>query len=87
MAIKRGRFVEIELVGGLGNQLFGYFAGAYYSEKFKKNLITDFTQVPLGMTNHGSELTSFKLNKIEKIIKSNRYPIHNFLKRFDYIIL
>jgi hypothetical protein len=81
MAIKGGRFVEIELVGGLGNQLFGYFAGAYYSEKFKKNLITDFTQVPLGMTNHGSELTSFKLNKIEKIIKSNRYPIHNFLKR------
>ena len=84
MTMKSGRSVEIELVGGLGNQLFGYFAGAYYAEKFKKNLITDFTQVPLGMTNHGSELTSFKLNKLERIAKSDRNSIHNFLKRlFD----
>jgi hypothetical protein len=76
--------VEIELVGGLGNQLFGYFAGAYYSEKFNKSMIIDFTQVPLGMTNHGSELTSFKLNKLEKITKNNRNSMYNFLKRlFD----
>ena len=39
--------VEIELVGGLGNQLFGYFAGAYYADKFDRHLIIDLTQISI----------------------------------------
>ena len=38
MSRKTEQRVEIELVGGLGNQLFGFFAGAYYAQKFNKNI-------------------------------------------------
>jgi len=72
--------VEIELVGGLGNQLFGYFAGAYYAEKFNRHLIIDLTQVPLGLTNHGSELTSFKFSKSYELIRSKPRGFARFIK-------
>lgn len=39
------REVKVELVGGLGNQLFGYFAGIYFKNKFQTNLTLDFSQV------------------------------------------
>ena len=82
MSRKTKQRVEIELVGGLGNQLFGYFAGAYYSQKFDKNLIIDLTQVSLGLTNHGSELTSFKLSKTHELIKFKPGSIAKLNKRF-----
>ena len=84
MSRKTKQRVEIELVGGLGNQLFGYFAGAYYAQKFNKNLIIDLTQVSLGLTNHGSELTSFKLSKTHEFIKFKPGSITKLNKRlFD----
>jgi hypothetical protein len=82
MSRKTEQRVEIELVGGLGNQLFGYFAGAYYAQKFNKNLIIDLTQVSLGLTNHGSELTSFKLSKKHELIKFKPGSIAKLSKRF-----
>jgi len=82
MSRKTKQRVEIELVGGLGNQLFGYFAGAYYAQKFNKNLIIDLTQVSLGLTNHGSELTSFKVSKKHELIKFKPGSIAKFSKRF-----
>ena len=82
MSRKTKQRVEIELVGGLGNQLFGYFAGAYYAQKFNKNLIIDLTQVSLGLTNHGSELTSFKLSKTHELIKFKPGSIAKLNKRF-----
>ena len=76
--------LEIELVGGLGNQLFGYFAGAFYAQKFNKLLIVDLTQVSLGLTNHGSELTSFKLSKSHELIRSKPRGFSRLIKRiFD----
>ena len=82
MSRKTKQRVEIELVGGLGNQLFGYFAGAYYAQKFNKNLIIDLTQVSLGLTNHGSELTSFKLSKTHELIRFKPGSIAKLNKRF-----
>jgi hypothetical protein len=82
MSRKTKQRVEIELVGGLGNQLFGYFAGAYYAQKFDKNLIIDLTQVSLGLTNHGSELTSFKVSKKHELIKFKPGSIAKLSKRF-----
>jgi len=82
MSRKTKQRVEIELVGGLGNQLFGYFTGAYYAQKFNKNLIIDLTQVSLGLTNHGSELTSFKLSKKHELIKFKPRGIAKLNKRF-----
>ncbi len=76
--------VEIELVGGLGNQLFGYFAGACYARKFNRHLIIDLTQVSLGLTNHGSELTSFKFSQSQEIIRFKPGGIAKLMKRvFD----
>lgn len=84
MSRKTKKRVEIELVGGLGNQLFGYFAGAYYAQKFNKHLIIDLTQISLGLTNHGSELTSFKLSNSLELIKSKPSGITRVIKRiFD----
>ena len=84
MGRKTKQKVEIELVGGLGNQLFGYFAGAFYAQKFNKLLIVDLTQVSLGLTNHGSELTSFKLSKSYELIRSKPRGFARLIKRiFD----
>ena len=84
MGRKTKQKVEIELVGGLGNQLFGYFAGAFYAQKFNKLLIVDLTQVSLGLTNHGSELTSFKLSKSYELIRSKPKRFARLIKRiFD----
>lgn len=84
MSRKTKQKVDIELVGGLGNQLFGYFAGAYYAQKFNKNLIVDLTQVSLGLTNHGSELTSFKFSESYELIRSKPRGFTRLIKRvFD----
>jgi hypothetical protein len=52
--------VEIELVGGLGNQLFGYYAGLYYSSKYNADLSLDFSNLesPIHMN---SDLREFHL--------------------------
>ena len=81
MGRKTKQKVEIELVGGLGNQLFGYFAGAFYAQKFNKLLIVDLTQVSLGLTNHGSQLTSFKLSKSYELIRSKPRSFARLIKR------
>lgn len=84
MGKKTKQEVEIELVGGLGNQLFGFFAGAYYAQIFNKRLIVDLTEVSLGLTNHGSELTSFKLSKSYESIRSKPKRFARLIKRvFD----
>ena len=83
MGRKTKQKVEIELVGGLGNQLFGYFAGAFYAQKFNKLLIVDLTQVSLGLTNHGSQLTSFKLSKSYELIRSKPRRFARLNKRIS----
>lgn len=81
---KTNQNVEIELVGGLGNQLFGHFAGTYYAQKFNRHLIIDLTQVSLGLTNHGSELTSFKFSESLEFMRFNPGRIAKLMKRvFD----
>ena len=76
--------MEIELVGGLGNQLFGYFAGAFYAQKFNRHLIIDLTQVSLGLTNHGSELTSFKFSQSQEFLRFKPGGVAKLKKRvFD----
>jgi hypothetical protein len=78
---RRNNKVEVELVGGLGNQLFLYFAGLYYAIRFKKNLIIDISQIPLGMTNHGSEIISFRLNQDSKLKRSSTFFVSIMAKR------
>jgi len=52
--------IEIELVGGMGNQLFGYYAGMYFSDKFHGKLTINFSNLN-GLHHHQSDLRSFNL--------------------------
>ena len=58
---KKSRYVTVQLVGGLGNQLFGYFAGKYLAEKLDCELRFDISQHDKGFTAHGSSIRSFEL--------------------------
>ncbi len=53
--------IIVELVGGLGNQLFCYFAGRRAAEMCGTSLILDMSQFDKGITAHGSSITSFKV--------------------------
>lgn len=53
--------VTARLVGGLGNQLFGYYAGAALAAKLGAPLRLDITWTRHGMTDHGIEITRFAL--------------------------
>jgi hypothetical protein len=53
--------VEIELVGGLGNQLFGYYAGLYFCSKYNAELSLDFSNLVIPI-HEKSDLRDFELN-------------------------
>lgn len=55
------RRVQIQLVGGLGNQLFGYFAGLALSRITGRPLYLDTSWVRHGMTDHGMEILQIDL--------------------------
>lgn len=49
------------LLGGLGNQLFSYFAGASLAGRLNVSLVVDPSWVRFGMTDHGIEIEKFDL--------------------------
>lgn len=61
-----------QLVGGLGNQLFGYFAGKYYSLQTDSNVRFDTSQFGKGFSEHSSKITSFALPDNFSDYESNR---------------
>jgi hypothetical protein len=65
--------VTIELVGGLGNQLFGYFAGMYVSSILGCDFVPYLRKTAKNESNHGSSLNSLNLPK--KSIGSGKLPI------------
>jgi hypothetical protein len=54
-------FLEVELIGGLGNQLFTYFAGMYKANQLHRDLILDLALTSMSVTSHQSSITSFML--------------------------
>ena len=57
----RNNVVEVEIIGGLGNQLFGYFAGLYLSELNESKLKLKICQPTTNETAHGSCITELNL--------------------------
>ena len=55
------RPITVRLVGGLGNQLFGYYAGAALAARHGAPLRLDTSWVRHGMTDHGIEILRFDL--------------------------
>lgn len=57
----RRKSVEVEIVGGLGNQLFGLAAGLYLARKTSTDLTLNLSQVGLGGTDHGKSIKEFNI--------------------------
>lgn len=75
--------VTVQLVGGLGNQLFGYFAGRYLANRLNATLNLDMSQFDKGITAHGSDIRSFAINEnVIYLAPEKRFHIilaHNLL--------
>lgn len=79
--------VKIDLVGGLGNQLFGYVASLSYALKFNCILILDKSQIPLGLTNHGSNIESFQLPYVDSIVFTEIGHVRQCLYRISNLLV
>jgi len=53
--------VEVSLVGGLGNQLFGYFAGAWLASRLDLNLCVNLSLVARNHSDGKFDISSFAL--------------------------
>jgi len=62
MIKKKKPRVVVEVVGGLGNQLFMYAAGAYLAEKSGAELVLDISKVGVGAVDHGKTILNFQLD-------------------------
>lgn len=58
------RFVRVQLIGGLGNQLFSYCAGLKLSHRFQCPLQLDTTWTTKGMTDHGIPLKELETSAV-----------------------
>lgn len=76
---KSSQVVTMGIVGGVGNQLFQYYAGAYMAMKLSSKLKLDFSHVGLAGTRHESaihdlvlpiqyEIENRKINKFNEIL-------------------
>lgn len=55
------RPITVRLIGGLGNQLFGYYAGAALAARTGAPLHLDTSWTRHGITDHGIEIVTFDL--------------------------
>ncbi len=56
---KKASKIEVAVAGGLGNQLFMFFAAYSHAIKFSKKLIIDFSEIHSPMYRHKSSIKSF----------------------------
>lgn len=76
--------ITVQLVGGLGNQLFQYFAGLSFSNKANCDLILDSSRIGSGRHNHGVSIESFAL---EATVQDRRKRLGEFKFIVERIIL
>ena len=55
------REIRIGLVGGLGNQLFQYYAGAVLAKNLKTNLVVDYSKIGKTGTKHMGDISELVL--------------------------
>lgn len=76
---KKNPRVLAEVIGGLGNQLFIYAAGAYLAKKSGAELVLDISKIGVGAKDHGKTILNFQLD-----CEINDYP-SVITKRFRFI--
>jgi hypothetical protein len=64
----------VRLVGGLGNQLFIYFAGLYVSRKAGTKLVCDLSYLDTDVSKHGVAITSFDLEGV--FVRHSKWKIN-----------
>ena len=74
---KNNSSVVVEVVGGLGNQLFCYAAGAYLAKKSNSRLVLDISKIGVGAINHGKTILNFELDC--EFIESSKVASNRFL--------
>ena len=77
------RNVTVEVIGGLGNQLFCYAAGLNLSKRTSCQLVLDMSLVGIGGSNHGKTLLNFNLGNVKIRNRVMKVSGFTFLKRLD----
>jgi hypothetical protein len=75
------------MAGGLGNQLFQFYAGLFFSLKYKRELILDYRNIDIGTTSRKDRIDFLDLEKLPgiKIIWGNK--LEKFTVNFRIKIL
>ena len=82
----KNRPVKVQLVGGLGNQLFGYFLALSLAEKYSTNCVVYRPRYSSGETNHNVGLEVFKLSDKPKVVfKDLAYFIWSFDRVLNFL--
>jgi hypothetical protein len=79
--------ITIELVGGIGNQLFGYFAGIYVSHKLGCDFVPYIKKTSRNESNHGSSLNSLNLPHRAVGTKNLSIRLERIARQFSQSIL
>ena len=69
---KNSQVVTMGVVGGVGNQLFQYYAGAYMAMKLSSKLKIDFSCVGLAGTHHESGIHDLVLPMQYEIVNRRK---------------
>lgn len=72
--------IEVELVGGLGNQLFGYYAGLYYSIKNSGHLTLNYNNIHTYFEKE-SNIRAFKLSDHQTRLDPKHNASYRMLSR------
>lgn len=73
-----GNDIRVRLFGGLGNQLFQYYAGMYFSQLFSSKLFLDTRWVDGGYGHSGSDLRDFDIDPEVQLVTTQTDGTLNF---------
>ena len=77
--------MKVQVVGGLGNQLFGLAAGLAFAHRNDQKLTVDLSQVDKGVTAHGVSLTDFSFETSTPFFyEAATHPIQTPLRKIAY---
>ena len=79
---KKNNSVIFELIGGIGNQLFIYYAAAYFTSQTGINSRLDLSTIGSGGTNHGRTILDLNLDgDFVETNRTNTFSIDRRIKR------
>ena len=78
---KNSQVVTMGVVGGVGNQLFQYYAGAYMAMKLSSKLKIDFSYVGLAGTHHESGIHDLVLPMQYEIVNRRKNKFNEIIWR------